>query len=117
MPRRACLVVPGIPWHIIQRGNNRTACFYDTRDYQYCLRTLAEKADEFDCSLHAGCLMTNPVHLLLMPAAHDSAASLMKHPGQRYVQYINRTYLRSGTLGNYAPGSDLFKTEIEHMLQ
>ncbi len=98
MPRRARLVVPGIPWHIIQRGNNRTACFYDTLDYQYYLNTLTEKADEFDCSLHAWCLMTNHVHLLLTPAAHDSAASLMKHLGQRYVQYINRTYRRSGTL-------------------
>jgi hypothetical protein len=28
MPRRARLTLPGIPWHIIQRGNNRTACFY-----------------------------------------------------------------------------------------
>ena len=28
----------------------------------------------------------------------DSAAMLMKHLGQRYVQYVNRTYKRSGTL-------------------
>ena len=42
--------------------------------------------------------MTNHVHLLLTPAAENSAALLMKHLGQRYVQYINRTYQRSGTL-------------------
>lgn len=28
MPRRTRLVVPGIPRHIIQRGNNRSACFF-----------------------------------------------------------------------------------------
>jgi REP element-mobilizing transposase RayT len=28
MPRRARLSLPGIPWHIIQRGYNRSACFY-----------------------------------------------------------------------------------------
>ena len=33
MPRRARIVVPGIPWHIIQRGNNRSACFFTDDDY------------------------------------------------------------------------------------
>ena len=42
--------------------------------------------------------MTNHVHLLLTPQEKDSAGQLMKHFGQRYVQYINRTYRRSGTL-------------------
>jgi putative transposase len=42
--------------------------------------------------------MTNHVHLLLTPEQENSAALLMKHLGQRYVQYINRTYARTGTL-------------------
>jgi len=42
--------------------------------------------------------MTNHVHLLLTPTHEDSASQLMKHLGQRYVQYINRTYKRSGTI-------------------
>ena len=42
--------------------------------------------------------MTNHVHLLITPDKSDSAALLMKHLGQRYVQYINRAYQRSGTL-------------------
>lgn len=98
MPRRARLTLPGVPWHIIQRGNNRSACFYAEQDYQYYLDTLFEQADKYDCALHAYCLMTNHAHLLLTPARHDSASLLMKHLGQRYVQYINRTYRRSGTL-------------------
>jgi putative transposase len=43
-------------------------------------------------------LMTNHVHLLVTPHEKDSASLLMKHLGQRYVQFINRTYRRSGTL-------------------
>ncbi|MCK5323532.1 MAG: transposase, partial [Desulfobulbaceae bacterium] len=43
-------------------------------------------------------LMTNHVHLFLTPADADSAGMLMKRLGQRYVQYVNRTYQRSGTL-------------------
>lgn len=42
--------------------------------------------------------MTNHVHLLLTPRTETSLGRLMKGLGQRYVQYVNRTYRRSGTL-------------------
>ena len=98
MPRRARLALPGIPWHIIQRGHSRSVCFHAEADYQFYLHTLQEFADKFGCAVHAYVLMTNHVHLLLTPARDDSAGLLMKHLGQRYVQYINRSYRRSGTL-------------------
>jgi len=98
MPRRSRLTVPGIPWHIIQRGNNRSSCFYAEEDYRRYLDTLTELSVKHDCLIHAYVLMTNHVHLLLTPKAEDSAALLMKNLGQRYVQYINRSYHRSGTL-------------------
>ena len=55
--------------------------------------------------------MTNHVHLLLTPENSDSAALLMKHLGPRYVQYINRTYKRSGTLWEGRFRSCLAQTE------
>lgn len=42
--------------------------------------------------------MTNHVHPLLTPERPDSASLMMKHLGQRSVQYVNRSYRRSGTL-------------------
>ena len=98
MPRRARLTVPGIPWHIIQRGNNRTPCFFTDADYRRYLHTLREMAKKFECAIHAYVLMTNHVHLLLTPSRKESAGLLMKHLGQRYVQYVNRSYDRTGTL-------------------
>ena len=98
MPRRARLLVPGVPVHLIQRGNNRSACFYADEDYRFYLEHLAEQATKHGCALHAYCLMTNHVHLLVTPQREDSLAQLMKALGQRYVQYVNRTYRRSGTL-------------------
>jgi len=98
MPRRARLSIPGIPWHIIQRGNNRSVCFYTDEDYDYYLYHLKEQASIHGCDIHAFVLMTNHVHLLLTPEKENSASLLMKNLGQRYVQYINRTYKRSGTL-------------------
>ena len=42
--------------------------------------------------------MTHHAHLLLSPDHTGAAGALMKALGQRYVQYVNRTYRRSGTL-------------------
>jgi len=98
MPRRARLLLPGVPLHIIQRGNNRQACFYAPEDYRFYLEWLGECADKAQCRIHAYVLMTNHVHLLLSSSKPEGAGVLMKALGQRYVQYINRTYHRSGTL-------------------
>ena len=57
MPRRSRLAIAGIPWHIIQRGNNRTACFYSDEDYSYYLATLKDQAKKFGCEIHAYVLM------------------------------------------------------------
>lgn len=111
MPRRPRLSVPGIPWHIIQRGNNRSACFYAEEDYRRYLDILAEQSRRFGCAIHAYVLMTNHVHLLLTPEKTDSAGMMMKHLGQRYVQYVNRTYRRSGTLWEGRFRSCLTQTE------
>ena len=98
MPRRSRLIVPGIPLHVIQRGNNRQACFFTDEDYQCYLDWLDEYSKKTGCAIHGYVLMTNHLHLLLTPKKSDSAGNLMKLVGQRYVQYINRTYKRSGTL-------------------
>ena len=111
MPRRARLAIAGIPWHIIQRGNNRSACFYADEDYRRYLDTLGEMAQKFGCAIHAYVLMTNHVHLLLTPKKKDSASLMMKHLGQRYVQYVNRVYRRSGTLWEGRFRSCLTQTE------
>lgn len=98
MPRRARLAVAGIPWHIVQRGNNRSACFFRDEDYRYYLDTLAQQAQKHECAIHAYVLMTNHMHILLTPGEEDGASRLMKDLGQRYTQYVNRRYRRSGTL-------------------
>jgi putative transposase len=111
MPRRARLSLPGIPWHIIQRGDNRAVCFHAEDDYRFYLHQLKEFADRFGCAIHAYVLMTNHVHLLLTPSKADSVSLMMKHLGQRYVQYFNRTYQHTGTLWEGRYRSCLMQTE------
>ncbi|HFE38163.1 MAG TPA: transposase, partial [Gammaproteobacteria bacterium] len=48
MPRSARLSIPGIPWHIIQRGNNRSACFYTDKDYRLYLHHFQELAEKYE---------------------------------------------------------------------
>ena len=98
MPRHARLQLAGVPLHVVQRGNNRSPCFFADQDYRVYLRQLETLALRFQCRVHAYALMTNHVHLLLTPAENDSTSLLMKHLGQNYVQYVNRTRGRSGTL-------------------
>jgi len=111
MPRRARLAIADIPWHIIQRGHNRTRCFYGERDYRRYLDDLLAMARRFQCAVHAYVLMTNHVHLLLTPPRPENAGLLMKHLGQRYAQYVNRSYGRSGTLWEGRFRSSLVQSE------
>jgi putative transposase len=98
MPRRSRIVLPGTPLHLIQRGNNHQACFYADEDYLVYLDWLKESSRKCECAIHAYVLMTNHVHLLITPHTRESAGAMMKRLGQGYVQYVNRTYHRSGTL-------------------
>jgi putative transposase len=88
----------GLPLHVVQRGVNRQQCFFSEADYSTYLKFLREFSARFRCSLHAYCLMTNHVHLLLTPEAPSSCALMMKNLGQQYVQRLNRRLERTGTL-------------------
>ncbi|CAI07549.1 transposase [Aromatoleum aromaticum] len=98
MPRRPRLSLPNVPLHLIQRGNNRQAGFYADEDYRRYLEWLDEYAATTGCRVHAYVLMTNHVHLLVSARRAEAPGEMMKALGQRYVQYINRTYRRSGSL-------------------
>ena len=111
MPRRPRVVLPGVPLHLIQRGNNRQVCFVADDDYRLYLDYLKEFAGSTGCAVHAYVLMTNHVHLLISADGGDAPGALMKALGQRYVQYFNRTYRRSGTLWEGRYRSCLTQTE------
>jgi len=114
MPRRPRIVLPNIPQHLIQRGNNRQVCFYADEDYLSYLEWLKEYSDKTGCQIHAYVLMTNHVHLLVSSEQSTAVGSMMKALGQRYVQYINKMYKRTGTLweGRYKSCSTQAETYL-----
>jgi len=98
MARKTRIDLPGVPQHVIQRGNNRQACFFNEGDYYFFLDTLYESLEKNECKLHAFVLMTNHVHFLVSPKERGGVSGLMMDLGRKYVRFINDTYARSGTL-------------------
>lgn len=111
MPRRPRIHLDGVPLHIVQRGHNRAPCFFAEEDYFAYLHWLDEALGEHGCALHAYVLMTNHVHLLLTPAKAAAVPRLVIALGRRYVQYINRSYRRTGTLWDSRYKSSLIQAE------
>jgi putative transposase len=98
MPRRGRIMLAGVPVHLVQRGNNRSPCFVADEDRSFYLFHLGRGLGRYGCELHAYCLMTNHVHLLVTPRSAESCALLMKHLGQLHSQYFNKLYKRTGSL-------------------
>jgi putative transposase len=92
------MYLPEYPYHIVQRGNNREACFIEPENYQYYLELWQECSNRYAVMVHAYCLMTNHIHFLATPQYQSSISSVMKVVGSRYAQYFNRKYKRTGTL-------------------
>ena len=98
MPRKRRFYLPGIPAHIVQRGNNRQAVFFDEQDYLAYLDYLKGAALTHGCAVHAYVLMTNHVHLLVTPRNQGSISLMVQKVGRNYVTYVNHKYGRSGPL-------------------
>ena len=98
MPRKPRMYLAGIPFHVIQRGNNRNDCFYAEKDYSIYLDCLRDACYRYRVAVHAYVLMTNHVHLLLTPENSDGISRVMQSLGRRFVQCVNIRYGRTGTL-------------------
>ena len=116
MARLQRIAPPGIPQHIIQRGNNRQVCFACDQDMAFYASLLYEYSQKFSVSLHAWVFMTNHIHLLASPYKVDSISNMMQSVGRRYVRYFNREYQRSGTLWEGRFKSSLVQSEM-YLLQ
>jgi len=98
MARHPRVIVPDIAVHLRQRGNDRQVCFRHENDRLVYLSHLAHLCRRWRCALHAYCLMTNHVHLLLTPSDAGSCALLMRDLGRSYVRYFNDRHGRTGSL-------------------
>jgi putative transposase len=98
MPRPRRLDFPGVPHHVVIRGNNRTDLFWDDNDRMLFLRYVGQSAEASACEVHAFVMMTNHVHLLVTTRAGGGLSRFVQAIGRRYSRYANRVHGRTGTL-------------------
>lgn len=111
MPRRARILAAGYPMHVILRGIDRNAVFFEDEDREFFLDALSTASQEAAVAVHAYVLMTNHIHLLMTPEQADGVPAVMKRVGQRYAQRINRNHHRTGGLFEGRYRSSLIEAE------
>ncbi len=98
MARLPRLTVPGLPHHVIWRGNNGEIVFRDTQDKSDFLALLAEQSQANGVRVHAYVLLDAQIHLLLTPTTEMALSRMMQGVGRAYVRRFNLRHGRSGTL-------------------
>lgn len=98
MARRARLVIPDLPHHVVQRGVRRMAVFWDASDYATYLRLLRRAADRYDLRILTYCLMPNHVHLIVVPPSEESLPRSLQWAHSRYAEYANQRHDWTGHL-------------------
>ncbi|HEX6376371.1 MAG TPA: transposase [Allosphingosinicella sp.] len=89
MPRRARLVIPGLPHHVTQRGNRRMPTFFGDGDYALYRHLLGEGCARAGTRVWAWCLMPNHVHLILVPSREDGLRAALGEAHRRYTRLVN----------------------------
>jgi putative transposase len=98
MPRSARIVAVGVPHHVTQRGNHRAPIFFSQDHRAFYLKLLAEYATRFHLEVLGYCLMTNHVHLIVVPHRHDSLARGIGRTHNEYSLWVQLRKRQSGHL-------------------
>lgn len=101
MARLARVIAPGLPHHVIQRGNRRQQTFFADEDYQGYLNLMAQFCQAEEVEVWAYCLMPNHVHLIAVP---QSANSLRRAIGEAHRRYTRMVNFREGWRGHLWQG-------------
>lgn len=106
MPRSSRKISPTGVYHVMLRGIDRNNIFADEQDCRKFVKILRQVTHPKDkdnaplppyCSIHAYCLMSNHVHLLIVEGS-EPIGETMKRIGISYVSYYNKRYNRLGPL-------------------
>ena len=96
MARIARVVAVGCPHHVTQRGNFRRDIFLDDHDRQTYLDQLAEAAGDAQLRMWGYCLMSNHIHLIVVPERPDSMARVFRVAHSNYSRWLNIRLRRCG---------------------
>ncbi len=120
MGRIARVVAPGMPHHIIQRGNRRMQTFFCDDDFKVYLALVGEWCRRHKVDIWAYCLMPNHVHLIAVPETLDGLARAIGEAHRRYTLHINaregwRGYLWQGRFASFVMDEDYLLTAMRYV--
>ena len=96
MARLARVVAVDIPHHVTQRANARRFILESDSDKLVYLDLLRQHCTLYELSVLGYCLMSNHVHLVVIPPKADSLPLTMKNTHGRYATYWNASHSSSG---------------------
>ena len=83
-------------FHVITRCNNKDFYFQKDEDFIEYLRILKKAREKYGFKLHAYCLTSNHVHLLLSTPSEDNLSMLMQYINGQYAKNYNRRHKKTG---------------------
>jgi len=96
MARFPRVVVVDVPHHVTQRGNARQVILTSDADRTTYLELLREYAQLYGLSVLGYCLMSNHVHLIVVPHTPVALAHSLKQAHGRYASYWNAQQSSTG---------------------
>jgi len=96
MARLAPVVAVGIPHHVTQRGNARRFILDNDADRLVYLNLLQQNIALHQIGLVGYCLMSNHVHLVMIPHHSETLAKAMRETHGRYAAYWNAVHQSGG---------------------
>ena len=101
-------------YHVVTKGDGAQIVFESDRDRIRYLQKLADACDDFGTIIHAYCLMSNHVHLLVQDPKQN-LGYFMKQLNERYAMYFRTITGRVGHIFQRPYWSEPIKTD-EHFL-
>ena len=89
MARLARVGLPGVVHHVTQRGVRSMDIFFEDEDRKVYLSLLKEQGERVGVKFISYCLMTNHIHLLVIPLEADSLRKGIGEAHRLYTRYIN----------------------------
>jgi putative transposase len=96
MARLPRVVIPDIAHHVTQRGNARQVILGHNADRIAYLELLRHYSEFYGLSLLGYCLMSNHVHLIVIPHSATALSHTLKQTHGRYASYWNARESSSG---------------------
>jgi putative transposase len=96
MPRVARVVIADVAHHVTQRGNGRQFILAGESERLVYLDLLRRAVDVHELSVVGYCLMSNHVHLVVVPRRAEELAEALQRVHGRYAAYWNVAHATSG---------------------